>query len=231
MSKYGDMQQFPVKVQVPLLFTVYALLAFKKFRPITAADGIGPDFFEVPPGYRWALGCARAQACKPPAPHAALGGGRRQARTNPRMLPCRPSYSPVDPAAARTRLPPPPSCRRKDLEELIRGQMHKQAQLEAQLHQQDKEEAHGGAAAQGAPPGGTGRGLLSDERLAAELSPEELAALQEAQAELLRAAEEEEEQERLWMRQQEQQEQQGGNAEEAVEGPPQQRAAANGAAV
>ena len=52
MSKYGDMQQFPVKVQVPLLFTVYALLAFKKFRPISEEDGIGPDFFEVPRGYR-----------------------------------------------------------------------------------------------------------------------------------------------------------------------------------
>ncbi len=52
MSKYGDMQQFPVKVQVPLLFTVYALLAFKKFKPLGAKDkDVGEDFFAVPEGY------------------------------------------------------------------------------------------------------------------------------------------------------------------------------------
>lgn len=54
MSKYGDMQQFPVKVQVPLLFTVYALLAFKKFKPLGAKDkdeDVGEDFFTVPEGY------------------------------------------------------------------------------------------------------------------------------------------------------------------------------------
>jgi hypothetical protein len=51
MSKYGDMQQFPVKVQVPLLFTVYALLAFKKFKPLGDKEAVGGDFFTVPAGY------------------------------------------------------------------------------------------------------------------------------------------------------------------------------------
>jgi hypothetical protein len=74
MSKYGDMAQFPVKVQVPLLFTVYALLAFKKFRPIGAEDGIGPDFFEVPQGYRCAGAGASASRALP-APPAAPGDG------------------------------------------------------------------------------------------------------------------------------------------------------------
>jgi hypothetical protein len=94
----------------------------------------------------------------------------------------------------------------------MRGQMRQHAQLEAQLYERDEEEA----AAEGSPA----RGLLNEQRLAAELSPEELAALKEAQAELLRAAEEEEEQERLWMEQQAQ-ERKGEGAE---------RAAANGAA-
>jgi hypothetical protein len=85
----------------------------------------------------------------------------------------------------------------------MQGQMRQHAQLEAQLYQQDEEDEEE-AAAEGSP----GRGLFDEQRLAAELSPEELAALKEAQAELLRAAEEEEEQERLWMEQQQQQQQQ-----------------------
>ncbi|GLI68183.1 hypothetical protein VaNZ11_012527 [Volvox africanus] len=55
MQKYGDLDMFPVKVQVPLILTVYMLLSFKQFRLL----GNGPDcmaaphdeFFQVPPGY------------------------------------------------------------------------------------------------------------------------------------------------------------------------------------
>eukprot|EP00210_Caulerpa_lentillifera_P000558 g539.t1 len=32
MKKYGDMHMFPIKIQVPLLLTVYLLLSFKKFK-------------------------------------------------------------------------------------------------------------------------------------------------------------------------------------------------------
>ncbi|GIL52373.1 hypothetical protein Vafri_8261 [Volvox africanus] len=55
MQKYGDLDMFPVKVQVPLILTVYMLLSFKQFRLL----GNGPDcmaappdeFFQIPPGY------------------------------------------------------------------------------------------------------------------------------------------------------------------------------------
>ncbi|GIL79568.1 hypothetical protein Vretimale_12287 [Volvox reticuliferus] len=55
MQKYGDLDMFPVKVQVPLILTVFMLLSFKQFRLL----GNGPDcmaappdeFFQIPPGY------------------------------------------------------------------------------------------------------------------------------------------------------------------------------------
>ncbi|EFJ45875.1 hypothetical protein VOLCADRAFT_93717 [Volvox carteri f. nagariensis] len=55
MEKYGDLDMFPVKVQVPLILTVYMLLSFKKFRLIGEGPGREPappdDFFRLPPGY------------------------------------------------------------------------------------------------------------------------------------------------------------------------------------
>ncbi|GFR49347.1 hypothetical protein Agub_g11367, partial [Astrephomene gubernaculifera] len=58
MRKYGDLDMFPVKVQVPLVLTVYVLLSFKQFRLLGdprqqpgAQQPPGDDFFEVPPGY------------------------------------------------------------------------------------------------------------------------------------------------------------------------------------
>ncbi|GLC40853.1 hypothetical protein PLESTB_000015800 [Pleodorina starrii] len=55
MQKYGDLAMFPVKVQVPLILTVYVLLSFKQFRLLGEGQGRAPpppdDFFLVPPGY------------------------------------------------------------------------------------------------------------------------------------------------------------------------------------
>lgn len=74
MSKYGNMDRFPVKIQVPIVFTVYALVQFKKFKLATPAQGntkqgsmlfkhlgggssngnsapLPADFFEVPKDY------------------------------------------------------------------------------------------------------------------------------------------------------------------------------------
>ena len=75
MAKYGNLNMFPVKVQVPIMFTVYVLVQFKSFK-IMAPDGsaaaagkpdasqgffkrgasassstpLPADFFEVPEG-------------------------------------------------------------------------------------------------------------------------------------------------------------------------------------
>lgn len=53
MHKYGDMDMFPVKVQVPLLFSVYALVSFKKLQVLGPGGNAPPpaDFFEVPETY------------------------------------------------------------------------------------------------------------------------------------------------------------------------------------
>lgn len=51
MNKYGDLNMFPVKVQIPIIMTVYALLSFKHFKVLTRSDNIGPDFFAVPKDY------------------------------------------------------------------------------------------------------------------------------------------------------------------------------------
>lgn len=54
MNKFGDMNLFPVKVQVPLMMTVYVLLAFKEFTILTpkVMQKMGPDFFKVPEDYK-----------------------------------------------------------------------------------------------------------------------------------------------------------------------------------
>ncbi|GMH32202.1 hypothetical protein BSKO_00036 [Bryopsis sp. KO-2023] len=49
MRKYGDMNMFPVKIQIPLLLTVYLLVSFKKFKFTEPDDKTS---FEVPEGYK-----------------------------------------------------------------------------------------------------------------------------------------------------------------------------------
>lgn len=51
MNKYGDMDRFPIKVQVPIFMTVYALVSFKHFREIVPKDGVDASFFQVPGDY------------------------------------------------------------------------------------------------------------------------------------------------------------------------------------
>jgi len=51
IAKYADMLLFPVKVQVPLLLSVYAVLVIKHFHVLpteTPDRGLGQGFFEVP---------------------------------------------------------------------------------------------------------------------------------------------------------------------------------------
>ena len=56
ISQYQDQSLFPIKIKVPLVWTVYLLLRFKKFRELKAGTGEPaleqPDFFEVPRGYK-----------------------------------------------------------------------------------------------------------------------------------------------------------------------------------
>eukprot|EP01026_Neomeris_dumetosa_P074137 TRINITY_DN7693_c0_g1_i12.p1 TRINITY_DN7693_c0_g1~~TRINITY_DN7693_c0_g1_i12.p1 ORF type:complete len:562 (-),score=88.43 TRINITY_DN7693_c0_g1_i12:574-2259(-) len=49
MKKYSDMDMFPVKIQVPLLLTVYIMLTFKEFQLI---QPVPDDFFQVPSDYQ-----------------------------------------------------------------------------------------------------------------------------------------------------------------------------------
>ena len=59
MSKYGDRELFPVKVQVPLMMTVFALVSFKGFTRLeknksSSSGSPQPEteasFYEMPPG-------------------------------------------------------------------------------------------------------------------------------------------------------------------------------------
>ncbi|KAF6263147.1 GPCR-chaperone-domain-containing protein [Scenedesmus sp. NREL 46B-D3] len=55
LAKYSQMDMFPVKLQVPLLLTVYVLVSFKAFHPLlpgSATPPPPPDFFEVPDSYK-----------------------------------------------------------------------------------------------------------------------------------------------------------------------------------
>eukprot|EP00803_Ostreobium_quekettii_P004166 evm.model.scf_1272.2 EVM.evm.TU.scf_1272.2 scf_1272:8841-12435(-) len=49
MRKYGDMNMFPVRIQVPLMWTVYLLLSFKKFKFCDKESEAAS--FAVPAGY------------------------------------------------------------------------------------------------------------------------------------------------------------------------------------
>eukprot|EP00891_Asterochloris_glomerata_P003431 jgi/Astpho2/3431/Aster-07031 len=52
MAKYGNMALFPVKVQVPLIMTIYALVTFKQFRlPSPGEECAQQSFFERPEDY------------------------------------------------------------------------------------------------------------------------------------------------------------------------------------
>ncbi|WIA08298.1 hypothetical protein OEZ85_007741 [Tetradesmus obliquus] len=55
LAKYSQMDMFPVKLQVPLLLTVYVLVSFKAFHPLlpgSATPPPAPEFFDVPESYK-----------------------------------------------------------------------------------------------------------------------------------------------------------------------------------
>ncbi|GAB4821203.1 hypothetical protein N2152v2_008249 [Parachlorella kessleri] len=53
MQRFSQDNLFPVKVQVPIVWTVYLLLSFRKFRYLAAGDGeLALDSFEVPQGFK-----------------------------------------------------------------------------------------------------------------------------------------------------------------------------------
>jgi hypothetical protein len=56
MARYAGLDLFPVRIQVPLLLTVYAVVGFSSFEPLGAAEAPGPEFFEVGAGGFEALG-------------------------------------------------------------------------------------------------------------------------------------------------------------------------------
>ncbi|KAK9802714.1 hypothetical protein WJX73_010521 [Symbiochloris irregularis] len=52
MRKYGDMELFPVKLQIPLLWTAYAQVSFRDFSPLDVSAPAGdPNFYVVPQDY------------------------------------------------------------------------------------------------------------------------------------------------------------------------------------
>ena len=50
MARYSGLDLFPVRIQVPLLLTVYAVVGFSAFKELTPADAPGPEFFQVRTG-------------------------------------------------------------------------------------------------------------------------------------------------------------------------------------
>lgn len=56
IAQYKDQSLFPIKIKVPLMWTVYLLLRFKRFRELKHGTGEpaldDPCFFEVPKGYK-----------------------------------------------------------------------------------------------------------------------------------------------------------------------------------
>ncbi|KAG2426558.1 hypothetical protein HXX76_011783 [Chlamydomonas incerta] len=65
MRKYGDLDMFPVKVQIPLLLTVYMMLSFKQFTLLDSSGGADVA----------AAAAAAATAAAAAAAAAAAGGG------------------------------------------------------------------------------------------------------------------------------------------------------------
>jgi len=52
MRKYGERSLFPVKIHVPLIMTVFAMVCFRKFEFLQAGDeGLEPGFYEIPPDF------------------------------------------------------------------------------------------------------------------------------------------------------------------------------------
>eukprot|EP00775_Hariotina_reticulata_P002921 gene2921-3208_t len=80
LSKYSQMDMFPVKLQVPLLLTVHVLVGFKAFQPLVPGSSHPPppaDFFDVPLHFRRRL----LQDAMDKAAAGMLGvRGRRQPR-------------------------------------------------------------------------------------------------------------------------------------------------------
>jgi hypothetical protein len=53
MAKYGDRELFPVKIQAPLMLTVFALVRFRQFATLEAGEAaLDPGFYEVPASYK-----------------------------------------------------------------------------------------------------------------------------------------------------------------------------------
>ena len=52
LAKWADMDACPVKLQVPILMTIYAQIAVNDFKLLPPDEALPADFFAVPEGYR-----------------------------------------------------------------------------------------------------------------------------------------------------------------------------------
>ena len=52
LAKWADMDACPVKVQVPIIMTIYAHIAVNDFALLSPQEPLPADFFAVPQGYR-----------------------------------------------------------------------------------------------------------------------------------------------------------------------------------
>ena len=53
VAQYTEKEQFPVRLQLPLMWTVYLMLRFRAYRELAGGDAArGPAFYAVPAGYR-----------------------------------------------------------------------------------------------------------------------------------------------------------------------------------
>ena len=52
LAKWADMDACPVKLQVPIIMTIYAHIAVNDFELLPPSEALPADFFAVPQGYR-----------------------------------------------------------------------------------------------------------------------------------------------------------------------------------
>lgn len=68
MRRYAGLDLFPVKIQVPLLLTIYAVVGFSHFKELAPAAAPAPDFFQVGACVCWEGPCTEPRR---PRRHAA----------------------------------------------------------------------------------------------------------------------------------------------------------------